>query len=129
MLVSRLGNRDYDAALLGGAGSVEDDPYAMWHSSQTAGRGANHMGFKSAEADRLIEEAQQTLDERERNDLYHRFHRVLHQEQPCTFLWRSDSLRAFAPRVQGVKVHTLGLDDREWYLGKPVLDPKESAAP
>jgi peptide/nickel transport system substrate-binding protein len=118
VLVSRLGNRDYEAALLGGAGSVEEDPYAMWHSSQIANRGANHMGFRSAEADQLIEEARLTFDENQRQALYHRFHRVLHEEQPCTFLWRSDSLRAFAPRVQGVKVHTLGLDDREWRIGK-----------
>jgi peptide/nickel transport system substrate-binding protein len=129
VFVSKLNNRDFDAVRLGWGGMVEDDPYQIWHSSSIANRGSNHVGFKNAEADRLIVEARSTLDEAKRNEIYHKLHRLLHEEQPYTFLWTNDCLAAFAARVHGVKVHKLGLDDREWYLGKPVLDPKESAAP
>jgi len=117
VFVTRLDNRDYDAIMLGWTGSVESDPYQIWHSSQIADRGSNHVGFRSAEADRLIEEARITLDPVRRNDLYHRFQRILHEEQPYTFLWAGESLRLVSPRIQGVRLHTLGLDWREWWAG------------
>jgi peptide/nickel transport system substrate-binding protein len=134
VFVTRLDNRDYDAIMLGWTGSVESDPYQIWHSSQIADRGSNHVGFRSAEADRLIEEARITLDPVRRNDLYHRFQRILHEEQPYTFLWAGESLRLVSPRIRGVRLHTLGLDWREWWAGpdqpaRPAPPGRSSAPP
>ena len=115
----KLDNRDFDAVRLGwGGGGVESDPYQIWHSSQIADQGSNFISFRSIEADRLMEEARRTLDETARNSLYHRFHRLIHEEQPYTFLWSPESLRVVSPRVKGVRLHTLGLDWREWWIGK-----------
>jgi peptide/nickel transport system substrate-binding protein len=116
VFTTKLDNRDYDAIMLGWTGAIEDDPYQIWHSSQVPNRGSNHVGFKNAEADRLIEEARVTLDTEKRNALYHQFHRILHEEQPYTFMWARDSLHVIASRVRNVTVHKLGLDDREWTL-------------
>jgi peptide/nickel transport system substrate-binding protein len=126
VFVTKLDNRDYDAIMLGwGGGGVEEDPYQIWHSSEIADRGSNHVGFKNAEADRLIEEARMTLDEKRRNDLYHRFHRLLHEEQPYTFMWQGESLIVLSPRIKGVRVHPLGLDWREWWIGKAAAEREE----
>jgi len=123
----KLGNHDFDAVMLGWTGDVEDDPYQIWHSSQIANRGSNFISFRSPEADRLIEEARVTLDAAKRNAIYHRFHRILHEQQPYTFMWSGESLRLVSKRIKGVKVHTLGLDWREWWIGKD--EAKEAAAP
>jgi len=123
----KLDNHDFDAVMLGWSGAVEDDPYQIWHSSQIADRGSNFISFRSVEADRLIEEARVTLDAAKRSAIYHRFHRLLHEQQPYTFLWSRESLRLVSKRIKGVKVHTLGLDWRDWWIGKD--EAKEAAVP
>jgi len=68
-----------------------------------------------------------TLDENKRNDLYHQFHRLLHGEQPYTFMWQGESLILLSPRMKGVRVHALGLDWREWWIGKADAERQEGA--
>ena len=124
----KLDNRDFDAVMLGwGGGGVEADPYQIWDSSQIANRGSNFIGFRNAEADRLIETARMTLDSTKRNALFHEFHRLLHQVQPYTFMFNRESLRVIGPRVQGVRLHKLGLDWREWWIGKEDSDAEGGA--
>jgi peptide/nickel transport system substrate-binding protein len=127
VFVTKLDNRDYDAIMLGWTGDVEGDPYQIWHSSQIADRGSNHVAFRSAEGDRLIEQARVTLDPAARNALYHQLHRLLHQEQPYTFMWAGESLRLMSPRVKGVRQHSLGLDWREWWVGRAEAAREEGA--
>ncbi|MCX5649516.1 MAG: peptide-binding protein [Planctomycetota bacterium] len=129
VFVTKLDNRDYDAIMLGWTGTVEDDPYQIWHSSQIEGRGSNHVGFRNADADRLIEEARAELDPARRNALYHRFHRIVHEEQPYTFMRAGESLRVQSPRIQGVRIHKLGLDYREWWIQGFEPPGKERATP
>ena len=119
VFTTKLDNRDFDAVRLGwGGGGVEEDPYQIWDSKSIADQGSNFISFRNPEADRLIETARITLDEAQRNDLYHRFSRILHQEQPYTFLWSPASLQMISSRVQGVKVHKRGLDWHDWWIGK-----------
>lgn len=129
VFVTKLDNRDYDAIMLGWTGSVEGDPFQIWHSSQIEGQGSNHVGFSSAEADRLIEEARAELDPEKRNALYHQFHRIVHEEQPYTFLRSGESLRLISARMEGVRVHKLGLDNRDWWIKGHEPKAKEPANP
>jgi len=114
----RLNTRSFDATMLAWGGTVLTDPYQIWHSSQIKGRGSNRVGFDHPEADAIIEEARRTLDESARNKLYHRFHRILHKEQPYTFFRARPSLRFLDKRFKNVKVHKLGLNPHEWYVPK-----------
>ncbi len=116
--VTKLDNRDFDAVTLAWTGTVEGDPNQIWHSAQIEGRGHNFIGFRNAEADRLIERARATLDQDKRNVLYHQFHRLLHDEQPYTFLWTSDALAMVSGRLRNVKVRRLGLYPYEWWIPK-----------
>ena len=129
VFVTHLDNRSYQATMLAWTGTIEGDPFQVWHSSQIEGRGSNHMSFRNAEADRLIEEARATLDPAKRNALYHRFHRVLHEQQPYTFVEERESLRALAPRLEGVTLHRLGLDTKEWWIPKDKRLGGEGSAP
>jgi peptide/nickel transport system substrate-binding protein len=125
----KLDNRDFDAVRLGwGGGGVEEDPYQIWDSKSIADQGSNFVSFRNAQTDRLIETARTTLDEKARNDLYHQFHRLVHEAQPYTFLWSPDSLRMFAPRVKGLRVHKLGMDWHDWWIGREEA-AKEKQAP
>lgn len=112
----RLNTRSFDAATLAWGGVVLQDPYQVWHSSQIERRGSNYVGFENSEADAIIEQARRTLDVQERNELYHRFHKILHKEQPYTFLRARPSIRFLDKRFKDVKIHKLGLDPEEWYV-------------
>ena len=126
----KLDNHDFDAVMLawGGAG-VEDDPYQIWDSREIAGRGSNFIGFRNAEADRLIGTARMTLDPAKRNELFHQFQRLLHEVQPYTFMFDRESLRLVSKRVKGVRVRKLGLEWREWWMGKDGAAPQGGKAP
>jgi peptide/nickel transport system substrate-binding protein len=108
-------DRDFDAVSMAWGGNVEEDPYQIWHSSQRQ-KGSNYVNFNNPQADALIEEARQTLDPDKRNTLYHKFHRILHEEQPYTFIYTRPEQRFLSKRFQNVIVHKLGIDEREWYV-------------
>jgi len=126
----KLDNRDFDVVMLAwGGGGVEEDPYQTFHSSQIANRGSNFISFRSAEADRLIETARMTLDAPKRNALYHQFHRLLHREQPYTFMFDRESLRLVSKRVKGTQVHKMGMFPMDWWIGKEGAAPREGQGP
>ena len=113
--LGRIEKKDFDVVTLGWSTSFETDPYQIWHSSQAQiERGSNFISFENEEADRLIEAARVEFNEERRNALYTKFQKILHEEQPYTFLFASDSLVAVARRFGNVVVHRAGLDPREW---------------
>lgn len=130
VFISKLDDRNYDAILLGWTGGVEGDPYQIWHSSSIQNQGSNHVGFNNPGADRLIEAARVEFDREKRNALYHQFHRLLHREQPYTFLFTSRQRQAVHKRFNGVRIHVLGLEPKQWWTprgrrlyGNSVLEP------
>ncbi|MDD4180158.1 MAG: ABC transporter substrate-binding protein [Victivallaceae bacterium] len=114
--VQRLEQKNFEVCTLGWRGGYESDPYQIWHSSQAELLGSsNHIGFKNAEADRLIEEIRVEFDFEKRVKLANKLHRLLHEEQPYTFLFAPDSLLAIARRYQNVHKFPLGIaDDIIW---------------
>lgn len=115
VFVTRLDDRRYHAISLSWTGSLEGDPYQIWHSSSIENKGSNHVSFDNRESDALIEAARVEFDRDKRNELYHKFHRLLHDEQPYTFLFSSRSRAAVHKRFRDVKVHVLGLETKEWW--------------
>jgi peptide/nickel transport system substrate-binding protein len=97
---------------------VEDDPYQIWHTSQSANRGSNIVGFGNAETDRIIEESRITLDNTARRKLFFEFGRIEHEIQPYLFLYTSPGLGVYDKRYRGVKFYKVrpGYDLSEWYL-------------
>ncbi|MFI4910786.1 MAG: peptide-binding protein [Sedimentisphaeraceae bacterium JB056] len=116
VFLQKLTSRDFDAITLGWSGAMESDPYQIWHSSQIETGGSNRIGFNNKEADRLIEEARETLDKDKRNALYHQLHQILHDEQPYTFMFASPGLGFLSNRFENVQIHKLGMNPHEWYV-------------
>jgi len=112
-----LDQRNFDAVVLGWSLGLEQDPYQLWHSSQDA-RGSNIVGFSLPEADRLIEEGRMEFDRERRAGLYRHLHRIVHHEQPYTFLYTSPNLVALHRRFENVEVYPGGVDPLEWRVSK-----------
>lgn len=102
-LYDKLDNRDFQASTGGWSMGYESDPYQLWHSSQAdQAHSSNYVGFKNEEADQIIEEARITFDMHKRQELFHRFHSILHEEQPYIFLWERSFPYVWQYRVKNV---------------------------
>jgi peptide/nickel transport system substrate-binding protein len=109
--------RKFDAILLGWAMSVnEPDAYQVWHSSQAANKGSNHISYKNARVDQILEQYRREFDPQKRIQLYREFQQILNDEQPYTFLFVGKSVAAVHRRMHGVQVLPGGLRTIEWWV-------------
>jgi ABC-type transport system substrate-binding protein len=81
----------FDAVVLGWSTGVDPDQYQVWHSSQTQRERLNFVGYRSPEADALIEALRLEYDRERQRELAHRLHRRIAEDQPYTFLFASRS--------------------------------------
>ena len=115
--IGKLDKRDFEVCSLGWQLPFESDPYQVWHSTQAEGSsGSNHIGFKNPEADRIIEEIRRTFDVKKRIELCHKFQKLLHEEQPYTFLLVPESLRALSGKIRNVECFPMGPNSECFYL-------------
>ena len=110
VLVTRLTAKDFDAITLGWSSEPESDPYQIFHSSQIEGQGDNRNSYRNPELDRLIEEARRTIDTNERMKLWNQVHRILHEDQPYTFLFNRPNLWLMNQRINQVEESKVGLN-------------------
>lgn len=105
VVVERIGKRDFDASLIAWTQTLTPDPYQLWHSDHADVEGSsNYIAFSNPEADRLIEKIRLCFDEKEREELYHQFHRLLHEETPYLFLVSQDELFVVNRRLRNFRV-------------------------
>ena len=116
--VENLRDHKFDASSLLWVSPLIGDPYQIWHSSSIANRGSNYVSFRSAEADRLIEEARTEFDPEKRRQLYWRWQEIIYDEHPYTFLFVPNDAFAYHKRLQNVKVYPPdpAYDLLEWYV-------------
>jgi peptide/nickel transport system substrate-binding protein len=125
IMLDRLNKRDFDAASLGWSGAPEDDLYQIFHSSQIKDEGDDFISYANPELDKLIEQARSEVNEPKRMKIWQQCSRIIHEDQPYTFLYRSKSLLFMANRIEDVKPSKLGLNAVErynmpipWYVPK-----------
>ncbi|ESN89292.1 oligopeptide transport system, binding protein [Chlamydia suis MD56] len=84
-----LEEKNFDAILSGWClGTPPEDPRSLWHSEGALEKGsANAVGFCNEEVDRIIEQLSYEYNPDKRQELYHRFHEVIHEESPYAFLY------------------------------------------
>ena len=111
-----VGEHRFDAtSLRWGNSDVAQDPYEIWHSSQSKD-GSNFVSFKNPQADALIESARATLDDAARNELYRKLGRLLYDEAPYVFLYSRPSLDAVRTHVRGLRPSVAWYDLQDVWL-------------
>jgi peptide/nickel transport system substrate-binding protein len=118
VLLPKLSDRQFESMVVGWGGDIVEDDYPLFHSSQIGKGGYNYVGFRNAEADTLLEQIRRTIDTGQQDVLCRRLHRILHDQQPYTFLFARPYLCAVDKRFENVKIHNLGLNFLEWYVPK-----------
>ena len=110
VMIDLLDKRDFDAITLGWTSGLETDIYQIFHSSQAEGKADNFTSYSNARLDELIDRARATVDEDERMPLWQEAERILHEDQPYTFLMRRKSLTFVDRRFRNLQITKLGLN-------------------
>ncbi len=120
VMLERVDKKQFDAVILAWRMSISDpDPYQLWHSDGLKQEASsNYISFNNAEADRLIMEIRQCFDPKKRNELYHQFHRLIHEETPYLFLFNGYDLFVLNSRYQNANVFAAGLFENAMWVKK-----------
>ncbi len=95
-------NRGYDALLYGQALGAEIDPYPFWHSSQKLDPGLNLSSYENKNADQLLKEARETLDNSTKEQKLEKLQDVIVNDAPALFLYNPDYVYWVLEKVQGI---------------------------
>ena len=118
LLKEHVKKRNFDAMILGWGTGSDPDQYVVWHSSQTGPDELNHISFKNAEVDALLEAGRSSCVQADRTRFYHRLHEVLAEEQPLVFLYWRDVMPAVSSRIFGIDPGAAGIkwNQEEWFV-------------
>lgn len=103
LMQKRMEEKQFDAYTGGWGLSWSTDPHQLWHSSQAdVPKGSNRVGFRNAKADALIEQLRVTLDLQKRTEMLREFHRIIHEEQPYSFVYVRKAPYCYRKGLEGV---------------------------
>ncbi len=106
----------FETYLGGWSTSLDPDDYSIFHSTEIPTEknpsANNFPGWKSAQADQLLEQGRQELDQAKRAQLYFQFQSLIHDELPYYFLWADKAHTGFSKRVvsqnEPIELNTVG---------------------
>ena len=99
---NKINPREYDAILFGEILGMIPDPFSFWHSSQKKHPGLNLSLFGDKDADKLLEEARQSLDEGVRVKKYEEFQNVILADYSSLFLYSPPFLYITDKEIKGM---------------------------
>ncbi|MBO7328019.1 MAG: peptide-binding protein [Lentisphaeria bacterium] len=104
VLLERLNKQKFEACSLGWANSDDPDLFQIFHSSQSNIGGDNFISFRNKELDGFIENLRGEFDMDKRIAINHRIEKLIHEEQPYTFLFCFDALVALSNRFRNIRI-------------------------
>lgn len=120
-----LQERKLDAWMAGWSIGLEIDPLDVWGSDLEKSR-FNFPGYINPRIDKLCELAKEKMRIEDARPYWVEYQRILHEDQPITFLYWMRETQGFNKRIQGEKLNISGsfynIDD--W-----TLSPSSSIAP
>lgn len=124
-LTSVFDDKEFDAIMMGwGLGTPPEDPRQLWHSFGATEKGSsNAIGFKNAEVDSIIDKLDYEYDLEKRIALYHKFNKIIHEEQPYTFLFTPKTVFVYREYLKNVFIPA---DRQDLVPGANVAEPDPS---
>lgn len=80
-----------------------EDPYQIWHSSQSQGEGSNFISYNNPESDKLLEQNRVEFDDSKRIELLKQWQKIIYEDQPTTFLWSEPSRYLYSDRFKNTR--------------------------
>lgn len=121
VMQQRLNDRNFDSIMLGWGGAVDTDVFQMFHSSQIDDGGDNTIHYVNPELDKLVEQARATVDREKGKVLWREVHRILHEDQPYTFMTNPKTVVFYHNRLRNLQVTKIGMNyATEYFVPGPM---------
>jgi peptide/nickel transport system substrate-binding protein len=117
-------NREYEALFFGQIINHESDLYSFWHSSQRKEPGLNISMYNNSKVDKLLEDAQKTINADERITKYESFEEIFNKDIPALLIYSPKYLYITNNQLNNISLNTLiNPSDRfasiyTWYANK-----------
>lgn len=122
-LSAAFDDKNFDALHMAwGLGTPPEDPRQLWYSTGAKERGSSNMiGFANKEIDQIIDQLRFEYNPEKRIQLLHRFDRIMHEEQPYTFLFTPKMLFLYREYMQNVFIPA---DRQDLIPGADIEEPQ-----
>ncbi|MFA6393042.1 MAG: ABC transporter substrate-binding protein [Candidatus Paceibacterota bacterium] len=100
-------NREYEALFFGQKISHESDLFSFWHSSQRKNPGLNISMYNNPKVDKILEDAQKTIDEEARNKKYKSFIEEFNKDLPALLIYSPKYLYTTSNELNNINLDTL----------------------
>lgn len=113
-----IDQRRFETVLLGWTIPQDPDAFDVWHSSKIEKPGLNYVGYANPEADALLEQGRNMVDQAKRKPIYDRFQAIVHEDQPYLFLYTPYALPILSARIHGVEPAPAGIswNFNRWWI-------------
>lgn len=101
--------RNFDTALLGWSTPLMPDPYNLWHSDSMKKGGFNYISYKNESVDKLIKEAESTVNRKELDRKFQEIYRQIVEDIPYLFLYVPNSITAVNKKISPIEASNLGI--------------------
>jgi peptide/nickel transport system substrate-binding protein len=120
-------SRRYDAWLAGFSVPLQMQLDDLW-GSDLEKHPFNLTGYQNPRIDQILAAARTLRAERDGASLWKEFQEIVHEDQPCTFLYWMNGIVGVNKRVRGTRIGVLGTTHRawEWFVGQP--DARDASA-
>lgn len=106
-LIDRLKRKDFQAAVSGWVVDFKFDPTQLFSCGAIEAK-YNYPSYCNPRADSLMQAALTTLDRAEAKPLWDRYQRIIHEDQPYTFLYYLNERLGVRDRLRGVDADARG---------------------
>ena len=104
LFLKKLNDREFDACSLAWYHGDDFKPITLWHSKQIkVPRSNNFVEYSNPRVDEICDALETTFDLDVRYRLCHELHRIIHDEQPYTFMWTWNNSGAADARIGGLR--------------------------
>jgi peptide/nickel transport system substrate-binding protein len=100
--------------------TAPEDPFQIFHSSQSKGEGSNYISYINPESDKLIEENRVEFDDNKRAEILKKWQEIIYEDQPVTFLWTTTSRYVYSDRFRNTRWYSYPSSAllNEWWSAK-----------
>jgi peptide/nickel transport system substrate-binding protein len=100
--IERLRSHDIDAWFGGWFVATKVDEKPMWHSASRGRDGHNYADYSNPRVDELIDAARVMTDIEKQKPLWREFERIIHEDQPYTFVYEQQQLNFYRKEIRNV---------------------------
>ena len=108
--------RNFEAVILAWNLSLTPDARSIWHSNSNKKGGFNFVGYQNSEVDKLIEQAERTIDKKEFGKIYKKIYKYISDDLPYLFLFVPNSITSVNKNIKNVTPALIGIthNQEEW---------------